>query len=111
MDKLENLITRAEGLIATLEAILPAADTPVDWSASAWRWVSKNGKGTLQAIEHPHSIRLENIRFVETQKAEIVRNTRQFLQDLSANNILLTGARGTGKSTLIKALLSEFELT
>jgi len=108
MDKLENLISRAEGLITKLEAILPANNAPVNWSVLAWRWVAKNGKGTLQAIAHPHVIQLDNIHFVDRQKAEILRNTRQFLQGLPANNVLLTGARGTGKSTLIKALLTEF---
>lgn len=56
----------------------------------------------------PHEVHLNNIQFVDRQKAEIVRNTRQFLQGVTANNVLLTGARGTGKSTLIKALLTEF---
>jgi len=108
MDKLNNLITRAEGLINKLEAILPAANTPVNWAALAWRWIAKNGKGELQVIANPHTVKLENIYFVDKQKAEVIRNTRQFLQSLPANNVLLTGARGTGKSTLIKALLTEF---
>jgi len=108
MDKLEHLITRAEGLIDKLESFLPTASSTVDWDAVAWRWVVKNGKGSLQAIPHPHQIQLANIHFVDAQKAEIVRNTRQFLAGFSANNVLLTGARGTGKSSLIKALLVEF---
>jgi predicted AAA+ superfamily ATPase len=107
-DKLDKLITRAENLIAKFEAILPVKVPPVSWSALAWRWVALNGKGSLQVIAHPHKINLENIQFVDKQKAEIVRNTRQFLQGLTANNVLLTGARGTGKSSLIKALLTEF---
>lgn len=108
MDKLENLISRAESLITKLESILPAQPVPINWQAIAWRWIGKNGSGTLQAIEHPHAIKLDNIHFVDKQKAEVVRNTRQFLQGLPANNVLLTGARGTGKSSLIKALLTEF---
>lgn len=108
MNKLEHLITRAESLIDKLEGLLPAASSPVDWSATAWRWVMQNGKGYLQAVAHPHQIQLANIHFVDAQKAEIVRNTRQFLAGFSANNVLLTGARGTGKSSLIKALLTEF---
>ena len=106
--QLENLITRAEGLIAKLEALLPTANAPVDWAASAWCWVVSNNKGALQSVAHPHQISLENIHFVDAQKAEIVRNTQQFLQGFPANNVLLTGARGTGKSSLIKALLTEF---
>ena len=108
MDKLEHLITRAESLIDKLESLLPATQSPVDWHAVAWRWVMQNGKGYLQAIAHPHQIQLANIHFVDAQKAEIVRNTRQFLAGFPANNVLLTGARGTGKSSLIKALLTEF---
>ncbi len=108
MNQLENLITRAEGLINQLENLLPTTNPPVDWNAFAWRWVVQNGKGHLQAIAHPHQIQLANIHFVDAQKAEIVRNTRQFLAGFTANNVLLTGARGTGKSSLIKALLTEY---
>ncbi len=108
MDKLENLITRAESLITKLEGLLPAQNSSADWQATAWRWLKINGKAQLQAVQNPHQISLGNIHFVDAQKAEIVRNTRQFLQGLPANNVLLTGARGTGKSSLIKALLTEF---
>lgn len=108
MNKLEHLIDRAESLIDKLESFLPATQASVDWSAVAWRWVMQNGKGHLQAVDHPHQIQLDNIHFVDAQKAEIVRNTRQFLAGFSANNVLLTGARGIGKSSLIKALLTEF---
>ncbi|MFM9836159.1 MAG: ATP-binding protein [Methylophilaceae bacterium] len=108
MDKLDNLIARAEGLITKLEAILPKADETIDWQATAWRWVMHNNHGSLQAVQHPHQISLDNIRFVDHQKIEIERNTRQFLQGLPANNVLLTGARGTGKSSLVKALLNAY---
>ena len=108
MKKLESLLARAESLIANLEALLPAQNPPVDWAATAWRWLKINGKSQLQAVQNPHQIHLANIHFVDAQKAEIVRNTRQFLVGLPANNVLLTGARGTGKSSLIKALLTEF---
>ena len=108
MNQFENLISRAESLITKLEALLPAQNPPIDWAATAWRWVMHNGHGSLQAVEHPHAISLDNIRFVDAQKAEIVRNTQQFIQGFPANNVLLTGARGTGKSSLVKALLSKF---
>jgi uncharacterized protein len=108
MDKLEHLIARAEGLITKLEGLLPAQTPTVDWQVTAWRWLKINGKPQLQAVENPHQISLNNIHFVDAQKAEILRNTQQFLQGLPANNVLLTGARGTGKSSLIKALLTEF---
>lgn len=108
MDKFENLISRAESLITKLEALLPTQSPLIDWAATAWRWLKINGKFHLQAVENPHQISLSNIHFVDAQKAEIVRNTRQFLAGFPANNVLLTGARGTGKSSLIKALLTEF---
>jgi uncharacterized protein len=106
--KLEDLIARAEDLLVKLDAFLQPKPQATDWGATAWRWMTINGLGQLQAIGHPHEVHLNNIQFVDRQKAEIVRNTRQFLQGVTANNVLLTGARGTGKSTLIKALLTEF---
>lgn len=108
MNQLENLITRAESLINQLEALLPAKSPAPDWNALAWRWVRREKNGCLHAVAHPHAIALENIQFVERQKTEIVRNTQQFLQGFPANHVLLTGARGTGKSSLIKALLNQF---
>ena len=108
LESLNNLITRVESLITKLEALLPASSPTVDWEATAWRWLKINDKPQLQVVQNPHQILLKNIKFVDAQKTEIVRNTRQFLQDLPANNVLLTGARGTGKSSLIKALLMEY---
>lgn len=110
MQALENLITRAESLIERLERLLPAQSLPVDWTATAWRWIMHNDRGSLLAVEHPHQIALDNICFVDAQKAEIVRNTQQFIQGFPANNVLLTGARGTGKSSLVKALLPKFSV-
>lgn len=108
MDKIEKLTNRAEALIGKLEALFHAPSRPVDWKAIAWRWVMQGNYGYLQAVSHPHQISLENIQFVNAQKAEIVRNTRQFLHGLPANHVLLTGARGTGKSSLIKGLLNAY---
>lgn len=107
-DSLSQLISRAEGLINKLEALIPAQSQSMDWTATAWRWVKSGSLGSLQAVHHPHSIALDNIQFIDRQKVEVVRNTQQFLQGLSANHVLLTGARGTGKSSLIKALLNAY---
>lgn len=101
-------MTRVEALMTRLEAILPPAVSEPDWSATAWRWQQLHGRGQLVAVPHPHNIGLSDLHNIDDQKAEIVRNTRQFLQNLPANNVLLTGARGTGKSSLVKALLSDF---
>lgn len=105
MDKLENLISRAEGLIDRLEGLLPAQSSAIDWNATAWRWVKHSQGGSLQAVHHPHTMDMNQLQFIEHQKTGIDRNTRQFIQGLPANHVLLTGARGTGKSSLIKALL------
>ena len=108
MADFESLIQKAESLIARLEAVLPPVVNDIDWNALAWRWQVKQGRGYLRAVDHPHHIVLDAICNVDEQKSEIVRNTAQFVNGFPANNVLLTGARGTGKSTLVKALLSEF---
>lgn len=108
MADFESLIQKAESLIARLDAVLPPVATDIDWNALAWRWQVKQGRGYLKAVDHPHHIVLDAICNVDEQKSEIVRNTAQFVNGFPANNVLLTGARGTGKSTLVKALLSEF---
>ncbi|MFN6960791.1 MAG: ATP-binding protein [Rhodocyclaceae bacterium] len=100
---LESLITRLEGLVARAEALLPPPPAPPDWSAIAYRW-----RGRLEPVHHPHRIRLSDLVGIEAQKTAIERNTRQFVMGRPANNVLLTGARGTGKSSLIKAVLHEF---
>jgi uncharacterized protein len=108
MAEFDRLIALAETLLARLEAMLPEAASAPDWSAHAWRWRKRNARGYLQAVPQPHRIRLDDLCDVDAQKEQLVRNTRQFLRGLPSNNALLTGARGTGKSSLIKALLTEF---
>ena len=109
MTQLDQFIFRLEQLIDRIEAVLPAQAPVPDWSASAFRWRTKtNGIGYLQAVKHPHRVSLDALKNIETQKASIVRNTAQFVAGREANNVLLTGARGTGKSTLIKAVWTEF---
>lgn len=108
MNSLEHLLQRAEQLITRLETLLPAPPADINWQAIAWRWVKHGAHGQLQAVEHPHAVLLQDIQFIDRQKTEVVRNTRQFLQGLPANHVLLTGARGTGKSSLVKALLNAY---
>jgi predicted AAA+ superfamily ATPase len=106
--ELDQFLQRAESLIARIEALLPPPPPAHDWSAKAFRWRKRQNRGHLEAVRHPHRIRLDDLQEVDEQKKRIEHNTRQFVGGRSANNVLLTGARGTGKSSLIKAVLHKF---
>jgi predicted AAA+ superfamily ATPase len=106
--ELQAFLARAASLLDRIEAILPPPPPPPDWTARAFRWRQRQGRGFLEAVRHPHRIRLDDLKEVDEQKARIEQNTRQFVAGRSANNVLLTGARGTGKSSLIKAVLHKF---
>lgn len=108
MSDFSQLIQRAEDLLVRLEVFIPVVPMESDWSAIAWRWQHNRGHGYLEVILHPHLIQLDDLHNIEQQKTEIVRNTAQFVQGYTANNVLLTGARGTGKSSIVKALLNQF---
>jgi len=105
---LADLLQRGDQLLARVENLLPPATPPVDWRAKAFRWRKLRGVGHLLSVESVHRIRLADLHGVDEQKAAIEQNTRQFVSGKSANNVLLTGARGTGKSSLIKAVLNKF---
>ena len=111
-EKFEHLIERAEQLIARIESVLPQPLAAPDWSAAiAWRYRKRSsGHGTLEAVRHVAAMRLEDLQEIDGQKEKIQRNTEQFVRGLPANNVLLTGARGTGKSSLIKACLNAYAL-
>ncbi len=105
----DSLIARADALLARLEAVLPHAPHAPDWTAStAFRYRKRAGSGRLEPVRHVATIRLADLKEVDTQKERLLRNTEQFVSGRRANNVLLTGARGTGKSSLIKACLNEF---
>lgn len=109
MNPTEKLISRAEQLLLRLEGLIPAQPAEPDWKAAvAFRWRRRNGNGHLQAVPHPHRLRTQDLRGVDEQKKAIDRNTRQFVAGQPANNVLLTGARGTGKSSLVKAMLYKY---
>jgi hypothetical protein len=109
MKELERLVARAEALLAHVEALLPAPAGEPDWkAAAAFRWRKANGRGRLEPVRQLHRIRLADLRDIDAQKRRIDANTRQFVEGRGANNVLLTGARGTGKSSLIKALLNQY---
>ncbi|HEY8709124.1 MAG TPA: ATP-binding protein [Burkholderiaceae bacterium] len=104
-----HLITRAEALLTRLEAVLPHPLAEPDWGASiAFRYRKRGGSGWIEPVRHVAPIRLDALVEVGPQKERLLRNTEQFVAGLRANNVLLTGARGTGKSSLIKACLNEF---
>ncbi len=109
LNDLSRLMARAEDVLGRVEALLPAPVSAPDWEAGvAFRWVRRNGQGRMLPVRKPHSIRLKDLRDIDDQKGRIDRNTRQFLEGRLANNVLLTGARGTGKSSLVKALLTQY---
>ena len=109
MSSVESLIARAESLLGRLEAVLPHPATAPDWSASvAFRYRRRGASAVLEPVRHVATIRLADLKEVEPQKERLLRNTAQFVSGRGANNALLTGARGTGKSSLIKACLNEF---
>ncbi|MDB5750747.1 MAG: family ATPase [Ramlibacter sp.] len=107
-EKFEQLMERATQLLARIEAILPQPMGAPDWNAAiAWRYRKRSsGHGALEPVRHVGAIALSDLKEIEPQKEKIERNTRQFVQGHPANNVLLTGARGTGKSSLIKACLN-----
>ena len=108
---LEDLVARAEALVARLEALLPQPLAAPDWqAATAFRYRRRGaaGAGRIEPVRHAATIRLAALVEVEPQKQRLLRNTEQFVAGQRANNVLLTGARGTGKSSLVKACLNEF---
>jgi len=107
----EQLLQRAEQLIGRIESVLPRALSAPDWTAAvAWRYRKRSaGHGVLEPVRHLGPMRLADLKEIDPQKEKIARNTRQFVEGRPANNVLLTGARGTGKSSLIRACLNEYD--
>jgi predicted AAA+ superfamily ATPase len=99
-------------LLERLEQLLPPAPPPTDWNASiALRWrrtAGLNARGWLQPVRHVHRMRLSDLQGIDSQIAKVEQNTRQFIEGRPANNVLLTGARGTGKSSIVKGLLNKY---
>ncbi|HET7794782.1 MAG TPA: ATP-binding protein [Rhizobacter sp.] len=106
-EELRALVARAESLLARVEALFPPVVPDPDWTVvTAARWRKRNGRGYLQAVRHPHAVDLDDLVAIDAQKDAVLRNTRQFVAGFPANNVLLTGSRGTGKSSLVKAMLA-----
>ncbi len=108
--QLERLLLRAEHLMARIESILPQPLSQPDWEASiAFRYRKRSsGHGVIEPVRHVGAMKLDQLKEIDQQKEKIQRNTEQFVRGLPANNVLLTGARGTGKSSLIRACLHTY---
>ncbi|WMY91043.1 ATP-binding protein [Snodgrassella communis] len=106
--KRKELIQLATTVLQRLDAILPPLAQEPDWTAVAYRWHKLGNKGILESLPYPHTFALNCLAAVDEQRRQLVRNTEQFLAGRPANNVLMTGARGTGKSSLVKALLHQY---
>lgn len=107
--EMAELLERAVRVLTQLEAWLPPAPPPVNWNARAYRWRKRGAShGWLDAIAHVSLIHTEDLQHIERQKEIISRNTLHFMEGKPANNVLMTGARGTGKSSLVKAMLAMY---
>jgi predicted AAA+ superfamily ATPase len=116
-DDVKRIADRLDDLLKRLDRFLPAGSAEPDWKATAFRWRkhapgssqgSRLNSGYLEAVRHPHSIRFSDLKDIDEQKRRVRENTAQFVSGRPANNVLLTGARGTGKSSLVKAALNDF---
>ncbi len=109
-ESFERLMARVESLVTRIESVLPQPLCAPDWQASvAYRYRKRSsGFGSLEPVKHLGTLQLTDLKEIEDQKDKIKRNTEQFVKGVPANNVLLTGSRGTGKSSLIKACLNEY---
>ena len=107
--ELKAFLLRAEGLLARIEPLLPAQPPVIDWDRTfAARWQRDARSGFLAPLEVSLDLSLADLIGIDRQRDLLSANTRQFVDGLPANHVLLWGARGTGKSSLIRALLAEY---
>jgi predicted AAA+ superfamily ATPase len=106
--QLSAFLDRAQSVLERLEPLLPAIRRPIDWnSCIAARWQRESRAGYLQPLSVDLDLAMTDLHGIDTQRQQIARNTRQFVDGFPANHALLWGARGTGKSSLVRALLAQ----
>lgn len=104
LDLPDNILLSLSHVLQQLQQSLPALKQETDFSAIAFKWQDQQ----LMAIQQPRKIDLDDLKGIEKQKEKIIQNTLQFLNGLPANDVLLTGSRGTGKSSIVRALLTKY---
>lgn len=104
IDLPDNLVQTLSLVLNQLQQVLPEPKQETDFTALAFRWENQQ----LKAIHTPKNIYLDDLKGIQRQKEKIIQNTLQFLNGLPANDVLLTGSRGTGKSSIVRALLTEY---
>lgn len=102
------LMQQISEVLKRLDLWLPERNEAPNWQAIAYQWQRVGRKGVLRSLANPHTFPIERLASIDQQVNQVITNTEQFLKGYPANNILLTGARGTGKSSLIKALLHRY---
>ena len=100
----DHLLQRLSIILEQVHQVLPEPKQAPDFSAPAFKWQDKQ----LKALYDPKIIELEDLKGIQRQKAKLLQNTEQFLNGYPANDVLLTGSRGTGKSSIVRSLLSKY---
>ena len=105
IDLPQNILNSLSNVLQQLQQVLPDLKQAPDFSSAAYKWQDKQ----LKPIHQPKKIFLNDLKGIERQKEKVIQNTMQFLKGFPANDVLLTGSRGTGKSSIVRALLTEYE--
>lgn len=105
IDLPENILKLMTTVLQQVQQTLPELRNSTDFSTAAYKWQNKQ----LKPIQQAKKLYLDDLKGIERQKEKVIQNTLQFLKGLPANDVLLTGSRGTGKSSIVRALLTEYE--